>query len=363
MGSLEPTTLEPFITILKELIVPANITICIPTYNAASTLSETLESLLQQTVRPSKIKIIDNKSEDKTFQIAEDYAGKYNFIEAIQNEANLGGEGNFNRCLEMSEGDYTGVFHADDIYSSRMLEEQVAFLKNNTASGVLTHAALINEKSETIGHRFVPPELLKRKQAIVLAYEDVLNLVLKYGNFLTCPSALVKTSIYRNEIKTWNGEKYKTSTDLDVWLRLSQLKGIGFIPEPLMNYRVFEGSFSVNLAKARIHRHDLFLVLDDYVKEDLTVKQKRHYKFLKYKDNFFREFNMRRQGKKVENLENVFLSSKDFIYLLTVSSLHRRVILIRTFFYFFTKIFGKRSTSILRRMDKWKEKIRFFVYK
>ena len=136
------------------------------------------------------------------------------------------------------------------------------------------------------GERFTPYEL-RSKLLNTLSFDSLLNLTLKYGNFITCPSVVAKTEVYKTNIKTWNGTDFKTSADLDVWLRLSKIGPIGFLNEKLINYRVAPASISYNLKKIRTHRHDIFLVLDHY----LNGKKSAYYDFLELKDHALRTYN------------------------------------------------------------------------
>lgn len=101
--------------------------ICVPTYNAAGTIRETLESILSQTYSNLVVHISDNASTDDTLKIIESMADHR--VAIHRHDVNVGGEGNFNRCIQMAEGKYTAIFHADDIYEPEMVERQVEFLE------------------------------------------------------------------------------------------------------------------------------------------------------------------------------------------------------------------------------------------
>jgi len=49
------------------------VSVCIPTYNAAKTIERCLGSILNQTVKPSEILVVDGYSEDETLKIIERY--------------------------------------------------------------------------------------------------------------------------------------------------------------------------------------------------------------------------------------------------------------------------------------------------
>ena len=114
--------------------------ICIPTYNAAASIRETLESILAQTYLNLTIHVSDNASTDETLKIVESISDRR--IALHRHDVNIGGEGNFNRCIQFAEGKYTAIFHADDIYEPNMVTRQVAFLEADEEAGaVFTEAS------------------------------------------------------------------------------------------------------------------------------------------------------------------------------------------------------------------------------
>jgi len=170
-----------------------------------------------------------------------------------------------------------------------MVAESVAFLENNPEAGaVFTAAQEIGSDGETIGERRYPASL-PAGAGHAYSFDEIFAAILRNGNFLICPSALVRTGIYKNEIRAWNGEKYKTSADLDVWLRIAEKHQLGLIDRPLIKYRVSAASYSYNIARLRTERHDMFLVLEEYVRKDERLvsgnKGGQDYRLLILKDD------------------------------------------------------------------------------
>lgn len=286
--------------------------ICIPNYNNEKTISETLDSLLNQTYKNIIIKIFDNASTDASMKILKEYESKYLNINVFQNETNIGGEANFTKCIENMEGKFGAVYHADDLYSPTMVQEQVEFLQvYRECSAVAAHAYAINGQSQVTGERSLPKEFRKIPHYIFENEIELFKTTLKYGNIITCPSVMARTEIYKNKIQHWNGTDYKTSADLDVWLRLAQFGKFGLITNPLMSYRVSEASYSYNLERIRTDVHDIFLVLNSYMaKSDiqsfLTQEDEDNYIFLVFKDNVLRVFNEFIQEKNTSLTVSVF---------------------------------------------------------
>ena len=277
--------------------------ICIPNYNNENTISETLDSIINQTYKNIIIKVFDNASTDESINILRKYENNHSNIQVFQNDTNIGGEANFTKCIQNMEGEYSAIYHADDVYMPTIIEEQVNALSSNDISAIFVNANQINENGVIIGKQFYPTEFTD-KNFLKLNFNELFYLTLKYGNFLTCPSCMAKTSIYKIEIKSWNGNDFHTSADLDVWLRFSQNKEIGIINRCQMNYRLSTSSYSYSNAKLRTKRHDLFLVLNFYMKK-LSMEKNNYYNLLLLKDNSEIVFN--KLMKQEFNLDSYYL--------------------------------------------------------
>lgn len=242
--------------------------ICIPTYNAESTIRETIESLLSQTYSNLVIRISDNASTDGTVEIIKSIDDSRVFLH--KNENNIGAEENFNRCIEIASGKYTAIFHADDIYEPNIVETQVRFLEQHIQAGaVFSEASIINENGNRIGAIEYPDKLGSLEK--IYNFETIFKAILKNSNFLICPSAMVRTEVYQYEIKKWNSELFNSSADLDVWLRILNNHSIGLIPLKLMRYRISSNHGS---AKVRMSTKpaDFFLVIDNYIEKKEILK-------------------------------------------------------------------------------------------
>lgn len=273
------------------------VTICIPCYNNEETIVETLDSLINQTYQNIRIKIFDNASNDRSVKILREYEAKYPHIQVFQNEINIGGEANFTKCIQNGEGAYMAVFHADDVYCPTMVEEQILFLETHqSCNAVAVHAYSIDANSNIVGERFLPYEIKKKDYFIFKNEIELLKITLKYGNIITCPSVMGRTDIFKNKIQKWNGMDFKTSADLDVWLRFAQFGAFGFLTKPLMQYRLSTKSYSYNMMRVRVSTNDMFLVLNSYVnniryQRFLLKEDIKNYNFLIFKDNVNRTIN------------------------------------------------------------------------
>ena len=275
--------------------------ICIPTYNVSGTVYATLKSILAQTYPYFIVHISDNASTDDTLNVINSILDPRLIVH--QNSSNIGGEENFNRCIQLGEGKYTAIFHADDIYEPEMIARQVAFLESHPDAGaVFTKANLIDESGQLIGSLGLPKSLLSIDG--VYSFSTIFKSVLQYSNFLICPSAMVRTEIYQKEIQSWRGCEFGTSSDLDVWFRILQHHNIGVLNEPLIRYRISRNQHSA-LLRSRIIRSDLFLVLDRYINQSevqafLSSEDKLNFTRLERTDRLVRAANFYLLGRENE---------------------------------------------------------------
>lgn len=267
--------------------------ICIPTYNAAATIRETLVSILAQTYANLVIHVSDNASNDDTLKVIELMADSR--IRIHSHSENIGAEGNFNRCIQLAGGKFTAIFHADDIYEPDMVTKQVAFLEAHPEAGaVFTDASIIDGKGRRIGRLRLPGDIAS--QGGLYGFATMFKAVVRHSNFFVCPSFMVRTQIYQQEIGGWRGEQFGWGADLDVWLRILQIHPIGHIPEQLIRYRISNAQFSARV-RLDTERGVLFRVLDHYIGQDrvravLDRNDLRNYRWLERRDRVMRALNL-----------------------------------------------------------------------
>ena len=95
---------------MKDLI-----SICIPTYNGEKYLKECLDTVLSQSYENIEIIIVDDCSIDKTISIVEEYIQKDSRIKLDKNQSNLGLVANWNKCLELANGEWIKFVFQDDL--------------------------------------------------------------------------------------------------------------------------------------------------------------------------------------------------------------------------------------------------------
>lgn len=275
--------------------------ICLPCYNAEKTILETLESIRNQSYPNIEIHIFDNASTDKTVEIVKAVSDDRIYFHLAGSTGTA--ESNFTRCLNLGRGDYTALFHADDLYTSDMVKEEVQFLENHQHAGaVLTFANLINEDSEKMRTVFAPSYLeLRRGQGDSFDLPYLFKAVLRENNFFFCPSALIRTKMCTRVLKEWRGGMFGPGADLDMWFRIAEAGKLGLINLPLLQYRISTSHFSHGYNKLNMNRADFFRIIDYWMVKPVVAacldsEDKYWYQIWLMRDNVMRARNALRQG-------------------------------------------------------------------
>lgn len=277
------------------------VSICVPTYNVASTVQASLSSILSQIYPNIAICVSDNASTDDTLAVIT--AMQEPRIKVYPQDKNVGAEGNFTRCIQLAIGKYTAIFHADDLYEPEIVAKQVAYLEAHSDVGaVFTEVITIDENGSPFGRIGRAPD--HQGAVAILDFRALLQSMLLHHNFLICASAMVRTDIYQNEIKEWGGRGFRSSADIDTWLRIARKHKIALLHEPLMRYRISRAQFS-HQNRQRTERADFFLVMEHYLKQpdvlsSLTTEDMRHYCWLERHEHVSLALNLLGLGRSVE---------------------------------------------------------------
>jgi len=104
------------------------LTIAIPTYNGASTIKQTLDTICLQLQDGVDILISDNASTDETPNIITEYQSKYPQIHYYRNETNLGPDKNFDLAIRRSLGEFVWLFSDDDLLNYGAISKNLGII-------------------------------------------------------------------------------------------------------------------------------------------------------------------------------------------------------------------------------------------
>lgn len=213
----------------------ADIDIFVLTHNREKYLTETLESLLNQTVSGLKITVLDNASTDNTAEAVQSYIS--DGVRYLRAEVNVGWKGNFKRAQELSSREWTFLFHDDDILHPEYFVwvlEQI----NSRRDVVLLGCSMLFEASPL---SVWPPTVGKRKVKYCRDQAELAELL--YQGFPLCfPGTVYRTDVLKK--LEWEDDLYGKIADRPLLIEMMR-HGSGVISSyPFVKYRKHSGQDS-----------------------------------------------------------------------------------------------------------------------
>jgi glycosyltransferase involved in cell wall biosynthesis len=204
------------------------VSVIVPCYNSAKTVTETLNSILNQTFEGYEIFVIDDISTDSN-ELEKVLSGFYEKIIFIKNKKNAGVSPTRNYCSTIAKGKYIAFLDADDIWHKTYLEEQISYLNDNDFDMVYCESEIFGQTdiAEKSMMQYNPDKAGRITRQMLIE-----------GKCHILPSGtLIKRDIFLEN----NGfdSKVLRSEDFHLWMRLlfNDVK-IGYLRKVLFKFRV-----------------------------------------------------------------------------------------------------------------------------
>jgi glycosyltransferase involved in cell wall biosynthesis len=201
------------------------LTVLIPAWNAASTLANTLESLISQTYKNFAVCVVNDCSSDQTQAVAASFDGKLN-LQVLSLPHNLGPSGAANHGLRLITTEYVARLDADDLATPERLQRQLTFLESNLEVDVCSTSMELFYEDQSRENQILqkPADDASIKTAMV-QYCAISN-----------GASMFRKSFF-DDVGLYN-ESLPDSEDYDLWCRGALLgKCYVNLPEALTKYR------------------------------------------------------------------------------------------------------------------------------
>jgi glycosyltransferase involved in cell wall biosynthesis len=256
----------------------STVSICIPTYNGDKYLKECLDSVLAQTFSDFEVLIVDDRSSDETVNIAKEYADRDRRIQVRINERNLGLVGNWNRCVELAQGEWIKFVHQDDSLEPECLERMLAASSKTNSAIIFCRREFLFEagiSEEIRRYHLANLSLLDRlfSSGTEMFAKEYCQIVLNqikdnkiYLNFVGEPIAVMLHRRVFHEFGNFNPYLIQ-GCDLEYWTRVASHTGIIYVPDTLATYRLHNESTSAINSSSRQYRKsvlEFLIILHDF---------------------------------------------------------------------------------------------------
>ena len=210
------------------------VSVIIPAYNIATTVFETLDSVLSQTFKSFEIVLVNDGSKD-TAEL-EDALKPYFDNIVYGKQENLGASAARNLAISMSRGGLLAFLDGDDIWFPKFLESQVKALEEKDLEMIYCDAKFF-------GENFTKGECYSDKSPSVGEVNPI-SLIVATVNVITSGTILKRNVLER--FGMFDPESVRAQ-DFDLWFRLAKngVK-IGYQKKVLLKYRVSSESLSGN---------------------------------------------------------------------------------------------------------------------
>jgi len=189
-------------------------------YNGEETLTEAIDSILNQTLKEFEFIIVDDASTDKTELIIKSYDDPR--IRYLKNSENKYLGPSLNEGIKIAKGKYIVRMDADDISYSNRLKVQYEFMEANPSIGIAGSWA------DIFG--------INSGELIYETNNFEIKLKLLFECHILHPSIIIRKSLIDNN-ELFYDPVLQHSEDYDLFVRAFKLTNFANINQKLINYR------------------------------------------------------------------------------------------------------------------------------
>ena len=218
----------------------AKFSVAMCTYNGTRFVAEQLASIAAQTRPPDELVVCDDRSTDATPECIREFARSAPFpVRLFENEKNIGSTKNFERAVELCEGDFIAVADQDDVWLPEKLRRLEEMLANKSTGLAFTDGDVVDENLRPLGQR-VWQRIRFGEEEQRLFREGRAFAVLLDHNVVTGAALALKAEFKKLILPFPNDLTHDGIPVLHDWwtaLLVAAAGEVSFVPESLFKYR------------------------------------------------------------------------------------------------------------------------------
>ena len=212
----------------------AEISVLMCVYNGEKYLSQSIDSILNQSMRNFEFVLVNDGSTDRSLEILSEYAQKDDRIILVNNLENQGIAASVTKGLQFCTGRFIARMDQDDIALPDRFEVQHQYLESHPEiDAVGTSLIFIDEEGTPTGKRHISP-----------TDSMIIRLQMYYHCVLHNPSVMMRSDYYRLYNESESEKDFLAADDYSFWLRKNTRHLYANIAEPYLYYRVHQGQTS-----------------------------------------------------------------------------------------------------------------------
>jgi glycosyltransferase involved in cell wall biosynthesis len=221
------------------------VSVVIPTYNRASLLKRSIESVLNQSYTDFEIVVVDDASTDRTLEVIGTFRDSR--IKYFRREKNGGEAAARNTGIGCAKGRYIASHDSDDEWMREKLAKQMLVFEASSEVVGVVYTGFWRTEGEK--RRYFPSPGLERTEG------DIHKEILK-GNFVGTPTTLIKKECFE-KVGLFD-EKLFHLVDWEMWIRISEYYQFRCVREPLvLSYDMWDSVSRNQMALVTGHEYIL----------------------------------------------------------------------------------------------------------
>jgi glycosyltransferase involved in cell wall biosynthesis len=202
------------------------VSIIMPSYNTANYISESINSVINQSYKNWELIVVDDCSTDNTDEVIKDFL-KDSRIKYLKNKENSGAAISRNKALRIAKGEWIAFLDSDDLWSHKKLEKQIKFMEQNNYNFSYTKYGEIDEQGNNLNIEISGPKKIT-----------------KFGMYNYCWLGCLTVMYNREKIGLIQIKDIKKNNDYAMWLKICKKENCYLYPYSLALYRKRNGSIS-----------------------------------------------------------------------------------------------------------------------
>lgn len=208
------------------------LSVYMPVFNAAPYLTQSIQSILNQSLNNFEFIIIDDHSTDNSWKIIKSFARRDSRIRIYRNRLNLGVSTNSNIAISLARCKYLARMDADDISTPDRLEKQYNYLKLHPNTVIVgAQCTIINQYDRIVGFKSFPVSLSGIKDMLFWAVP------VQQGYMMINRTLLPKNF-------SWYSPTKSSAEEVDLYFKMSKFGHFANLSNNLYFYRQINNSLS-----------------------------------------------------------------------------------------------------------------------
>ncbi|MGD0318406.1 MAG: glycosyltransferase family 2 protein [Nitrososphaerales archaeon] len=221
------------LTLGSEIKNP-EVSVIMALYNEERYVAQAIESVLNQTYANFELVIVDDKSKDRSLEIARGYEADGR-VRILTNSENRGVAYTRNKGVKQSKGRLIAFVDSDDVYRKDKLELQIQeILREGSYKDevVYTNYYKFNEEGEITTPKKLEPTRIDTRVTVSALIREVVDPM--FATLLCLRETLLEVGLF--------DETLRIREDYEFMLRLARIRLFVGILEPLYGYRTVRSS-------------------------------------------------------------------------------------------------------------------------